>query len=64
MKLRLPASMPLDSREPQRLARWNELLDEFAGLDAALPPLSRRSAAAVAQLAARARHQPATGDAA
>jgi probable DNA repair protein len=56
---------PLDSREQQRLARWHELLDEFAGLDAVLPPLSAAGALARLQrLAAQARHQAATGDAA
>lgn len=55
----------LDSRDAQRLARWHELLDEFAGLDAVVPPMSRRAALSrLRRLAAQARHQPASGDAA
>lgn len=56
---------PLDSREQQRLSRWNELLDEFASLDAVLPPLSLHSALArLRRLATQARHQAASADAA
>lgn len=56
---------PLDSREEQRLARWHELLDEFAGLDTVLPPLSAGAALGrLSHLAAQARHQAASGDAA
>jgi probable DNA repair protein len=55
----------LDSRDQQRLARWHELLDEFAALDAVLPPLTAKAALQrLQQLAAQARHQPATADAA
>jgi len=58
-----PAS--LDSRDSQRLTRWHELLDEFAGLDAVLPPMGRGAALArLRRLASQARHQPASGDAA
>src|SRR5690606_5131282 len=54
---------PLDSREQQRLARWNELLDVFAGLDAVLPPLSLQAALArLRRLAVQARHQAASAD--
>lgn len=56
---------PLDSREQQRLSRWNELLDEFAGLDAVLPAMMLPAALArLKRLAAQARHQGATADAA
>lgn len=56
---------PLDSREQQRLQRWGELLDELAGLDAVLGPLPAAAALGRLQrLAAAARHQAATGDAA
>ncbi len=56
---------PLDSREQQRLTRWNALLDEFASLDAVLPPLSLPSALArLRRLATQARHQAASADAA
>lgn len=56
---------PLDSREEQRRERWHALLDEFAGLDAVLPPLTASAALArLRRLARQARHQAATGDAA
>jgi probable DNA repair protein len=55
----------LDSREQQRLERWTQLLDEFAGLDAVLAPLAAADALErLRQLAAEGRHQIATGDAA
>jgi probable DNA repair protein len=55
----------LDSREQQRFDRWGELLDEFAALDAVLPPLDAASALRrLRQLAAEGRHQVASGDAA
>ncbi len=55
----------LDSRDAQRLARWGELLDEFAGLDAALQPLDSVAALQVLKnLAQQSIHQSATGDAA
>lgn len=58
-------SAPLDSRDQQRLGRWNELLDEFAGLDAVLPPLGLQAALSrVRRLASQARHQAASADAA
>jgi probable DNA repair protein len=59
------SSPGLDSREQQRLARWSALLDEFAGLDAVLPPLHAREALVqLGRLAAQGRHQGASGDAA
>ncbi len=61
----LAAPGTLDSRDAQRLARWGELLDEFAGLDAALPPLDAAGALLVLRsLAQQSIHQSATGDAA
>jgi probable DNA repair protein len=55
----------LDSRDAQRLLRWGELLDEFAGLDAALLPMDADSALqALRRLAQQSIHQVATGDAA
>lgn len=55
----------LDSRDLQRRQRWHELLDEFAALDAVLPPLALAEALRrLRRLAAQARHQAATGDAA
>jgi ATP-dependent helicase/nuclease subunit B len=55
----------LDSSDAQRLARWGELLDEFAGLDATLAPLGAADAVETLQrLAMQAVHQVATGDAA
>lgn len=54
-----------DSRELQRLARWTELLDELAGLDAVLPAMRCDEALQwLNRLAAQARHQEASGDAA
>lgn len=54
-----------DSREYQRQMRWGELLDEFAGLDAVLQPMTVDEALRRLQrLAASARHQAASGDAA
>lgn len=56
---------PLDSREQQRLARWHALLDEFASLDAVLPPLSLLDALSrLRRLARQARHGAASADAA
>jgi probable DNA repair protein len=55
----------LDSRDAQRLLRWGELLDEFAGLDAALVPQDADAALqALRSLARQSMHQVATGDAA
>lgn len=55
----------LDSRDAQRLARWGELLDEFAGLDLTLSPMTAQAALQhVNRLAQQAVHQAATGDAA
>ncbi len=55
----------LDSRGQQRLARWHELLDEFAALDAVLAPVPAIQALRrLRQLATQARHQPASADAA
>lgn len=55
----------LDSGGQQRLARWHELLDEFAALDAVLAPASAIEALRrLRQLAGQARHQPASADAA
>ncbi len=55
----------LDSGDQQRLARWSELLDEFAALDAVLPPIGMAEALQrLRRLAAEGRHQPASGDAA
>jgi ATP-dependent helicase/nuclease subunit B len=60
-----PAAGMLDSRDAQRLARWSQLLDEFAGLDAALPPMDAGAALQVLRrLAQQSVHQVATGDAA
>jgi ATP-dependent helicase/nuclease subunit B len=60
-----PAAGLLDSRDAQRLARWGQMLDEFAGLDAALPPMDAGNALqALRRLAQQAVHQVATGDAA
>lgn len=59
------AQASLDSRTQQRLARWHELLDEFASLDAVLAPVSAIAALRrLRQLAGQARHQPASADAA
>ncbi len=59
------AAAGLDSRDQQRLARWSELLDEFAALDAVLPPIAMTEALQrLRRLAAEGRHQPASGDAA
>lgn len=55
----------LDSRDAQRLGRWGELLDEFAGLDAASLPMDADTALqALRRLAQQSVHQGATGDAA
>jgi ATP-dependent helicase/nuclease subunit B len=55
----------LDSRDAQRLVRWGELLDEFAGLDATLPPMTAEAALQnLRRLAQQSVHQGATGDAA
>jgi ATP-dependent helicase/nuclease subunit B len=59
------SSHALTSRDAQRLARWGELLDEFAGLDAVADPLNAADAVRMlAQLARQSTHQAATGDAA
>jgi probable DNA repair protein len=55
----------LQSRDQQRLDRWSQLLDEFAGLDAVAAPMDTHDALGrLRQLAADSRHQPASGDAA
>jgi len=55
----------LDSREQQGFGRWNQLLDEFAALDAVSPPLGATAAVdRLRQLAMASRHQAASGDAA
>lgn len=55
----------LHSSDAQRLARWGELLDEFAGLDALLQPMSLGPAlAALQRLAADTSHAPESADAA
>lgn len=55
----------LDSRDAQRLQRWNELLDEFAALDATGEPLRLADAVeGLLQLAGQARHAARSGDAA
>jgi probable DNA repair protein len=59
------ANSQLDSRDAQRLERWNELLDEFASLDCVSRPLSGTAALHLLRaLAARGRHRAASGDAA
>lgn len=55
----------LDSSDAQRLARWGELLDEFAALDATLAPMDAQDAVQTLRgLAQQSVHQVATGDAA
>lgn len=55
----------LHSSDAQRLARWSELLDEFAGLDAVLAPLPLEAALRrLQQLAGEIEHAPESGDAA
>lgn len=55
----------LASHDTQRLARWGELLDEYAALDAAWQPQDARTALqALRRLAQQSIHQSATGDAA
>jgi ATP-dependent helicase/nuclease subunit B len=62
---RFARSASLDSRDAQRLQRWNELLDEFAALDAIGDPLGLAAAVDELQrLANAARHAARTGDAA
>ena len=63
--LRFAADVRLDSREVQRLTRWHELLDELAALDQFQEQLDPDAALqCLRSLAAQARHQEATGDAA
>lgn len=58
-------AVALDSDDAQRLRRWSELLDEFAGLDAVLAPLSRSAALEhLQQLASETVHAAESGDAA
>jgi probable DNA repair protein len=55
----------LDSSEQQRFERWRALLDEFAALDALLPPMGVAAAVdRLRRLATESRHQVASGDAA
>ncbi|HMA12908.1 MAG TPA: PD-(D/E)XK nuclease family protein, partial [Steroidobacteraceae bacterium] len=55
----------LDSRDAQRLQRWNELLDEFAALDSiGEPPVSAAALDELLGLADQSRHAARTGDAA
>jgi ATP-dependent helicase/nuclease subunit B len=62
---RFARSATLDSRDTQRLQRWNELLDEFAALDAIGEPLQIAGAVdELTRLAEAARHAARTGDAA
>jgi ATP-dependent helicase/nuclease subunit B len=62
---RFARDVGLDSRDAQRLQRWNELLDEFAALDAIGDPLALVEALEeLLQLAAQARHAARSGDAA
>jgi ATP-dependent helicase/nuclease subunit B len=59
------AHSQLDSRDAQRLERWNELLDEFASLDCVSGPMGGTAALQrLRTLAARGRHRAASGDAA
>lgn len=63
--LGFPGRQALDSRDAQRLARWNELLDEFATLEAVSASMSAGQALAqLAQLARHGRHEAASADAA
>jgi probable DNA repair protein len=63
--LGFPGQGGLDSRQAQRLARWNELLDELATLDAVAPALRVGEALTqLVQLARHGRHEAASGDAA
>jgi probable DNA repair protein len=58
-------SPAMDSHDAQRLGRWSELLDEFAGLDAIVAPMNSSAALSRLQsLAQRATHAAASGDAA
>jgi len=55
----------LHSSDAQRVTRWGELLDEFAGLDAVAEPLSRDAALVrLQQLAGETLHAPESSDAA
>jgi ATP-dependent helicase/nuclease subunit B len=59
------SSHALTSPDAQRLVRWGEMLDEFAGLDAVVEPMGAADAQrTLAQLARQSTHQAATGDAA
>jgi ATP-dependent helicase/nuclease subunit B len=59
------ATQRLHSSEQQRLNRWQELLDEFAALDAVAPALTLGAALSrIGQLAETAQHQAASSDAA
>ncbi|MEP7312102.1 MAG: PD-(D/E)XK nuclease family protein [Pseudomonadota bacterium] len=60
-----PGPRSLDSRELQLLLRWQELLEEFASLDAVVGAMHWQQALGVLQqLVERIEHQAATGDAA
>jgi probable DNA repair protein len=62
--LGFPGPLVADSRAAQRLARWNELLDEFATLDAVGSPLDVAAALALLrELARQGRHDAASLDA-
>jgi ATP-dependent helicase/nuclease subunit B len=62
---RFARRLTLDTRDAQRLQRWNELLDEFAALDSMGDPLPITAAVQELQrLAEAARHAARTGDAA
>ncbi len=64
-RCRFAAATQLDSRDAQRLERWNELLDELASLDCVTQPMSAGPALEQLRLlAARGRHRAASGDAA
>lgn len=62
--LGFPGDGAMDSRDAQRLARWSELLDEFATLDAMAPAMRYEEAIALlTQLARHGRHEAAGLDA-
>lgn len=62
--LGFPGDGAVDSRNAQRLARWSELLDEFATLDSMAPAMRYEEAIAqLAQLARHGRHEAASLDA-
>ncbi|MEY2854723.1 MAG: hypothetical protein RL030_1855 [Pseudomonadota bacterium] len=62
--LGFPGNGTVDSRDAQRLARWSELLDEFATLDVLAQPMRYEEALAqLTQLARQGRHEAASLDA-